>query len=118
MGSIDAMTIAEFLRRLNMEEYASNFLEMKIYYVSDLRHFGDIKQILEEFKIKDIMLAHRMKCMIAGEETAKLDFKYISVAKARQIIRTFISKETDCELIVDCITEDSLTTYQLRDIMC
>ena len=64
------------------------------------------------------MQAHRLKCMIAGESIAKTDFQFLSVAAARQIIRKFISNDTDCEMVVQCIPEDSLTTYQLHDIMC
>jgi hypothetical protein len=35
------MSVAEWLRRLNLDQYAGAFTEKKIYFVSDLRHFQD-----------------------------------------------------------------------------
>lgn len=39
----DEMSVLEYLRRLNLSQYASLFAKKNVYFVTDLRHFQDAK---------------------------------------------------------------------------
>lgn len=45
----EEMSVSEWLRRLNQSQYAKNFSEKKVYFVSDLRHFNDERMFPETF---------------------------------------------------------------------
>jgi len=82
-GSLDEMSVAEYLRRLNLDKYAANFTEQGIYFVTDLRHYANEGEITANLKITKPMHVKRLACMIQGEKITQNDFSLISVATAR-----------------------------------
>jgi len=51
---IDAMTIIEWLRRLNLVKYATQFKKKKIFWVTDLRWFEELGDELEGIDPDDL----------------------------------------------------------------
>ena len=81
--SMDEITVAEWLKRLNLSKYCSNFSEQNVSQISDLRFFGDEGSIEQCFKIKDLMLKKRMAQMINGDKLTKENFALLSNNGAR-----------------------------------
>jgi hypothetical protein len=79
----EEMSVSEWLRRLNQSQYAKNFSEKKVYFVTDLRHFNDERMFPETFKLKERGDINRLIQMIKGEKKTKEDFQLISKNKAR-----------------------------------
>lgn len=68
----DEMTVLEYLRRLNLAQYASLFAKKNVYFVTDLRHFRDEGQFSEQFDLRDD--AKRFSAMMSGDKKTKEDF--------------------------------------------
>jgi len=51
---IDAMTIIEWLRRLNLVKYATQFKKKKIFWVTDLRWFEELGDEFEGIDPDDL----------------------------------------------------------------
>jgi len=54
------MPIVEWLRRLSMEHYAPNFIKHRIFFVSDLRFFGEERLFYEIFEMKEAIDVKRI----------------------------------------------------------
>lgn len=50
------MTVTEYLKRLNLSQYAPKFSEKKMYFLSDLRFYNNEGALETEFGIKDVIL--------------------------------------------------------------
>lgn len=74
--STDEMSVAEWLRRLNMSKYSAAFSEKKVYFVTDLRHFTDPRCFNETFGeiIKERGDSNRITQMMAMEKKIIEDF--------------------------------------------
>jgi hypothetical protein len=116
-ATIDEMSVSEWLRKINMQKYAHIFAKKKIYYVTDLRYFNDEKDLTEKLGITDVMDVKRIQCMIKGDKISKEEFKELSTNGARHIIKKFIGDEDSIENIVENMIPDTLTGFQLRDVM-
>jgi len=73
---------------LNLDKYASKFASKNLYFVTDLRHFQDANQFLDQVNLKED--AKRFISMMFGDAKTKEDFNYLSKNQARQILRKFI----------------------------
>ena len=70
------MSIYEWLRRLNMQQWAPKFKkDLGINRVTDLR-FIDDKQLKETAKVEALTDRKRLLDMIKGEDASKNLFKY------------------------------------------
>jgi chaperone BCS1 len=116
-ASMDEMSVSEWLRRINMQKYAKGFADMKMYYVTDLRYLNDENLLKEKLKIEDIMDVKRIHCMINDDKISKEEFKVLSQNGARHIIKKFIPDNSMVEEIVESMEPDTLTGFQMRDIM-
>jgi hypothetical protein len=90
---------------------------MKMYYVTDLRYINDENLLKEKLKIEDIMDVKRITCMINDDKISKEEFKVLSQNGARHIIKKFIPNNNMVEEIVETLEADTLTGFQMRDIM-
>jgi len=79
--SSEDMTILEYLSRLNLHQHASKFAAKNLYFVTDLRHFQDANQFLDQFDLKED--AKRLISMMFGDQKTKEDFNYVSKNQAR-----------------------------------
>lgn len=77
------MSVSEWLRRLNLSQYAKNFSEKKVYFVTDLRHFNDERMFPDTFSLKERGDITRLMQMMKGEKRIKEDFQLLSKNKAR-----------------------------------
>lgn len=77
------MTITEYLRRLNLSDYAAAFPKNKVFLLSDLRFYGSDAQAKSVFGIEAPMLAKRLADMINDGEQAKADFALLTQSQAR-----------------------------------
>merc|ERR1712173_203306 len=110
------MTVTEYLRRLNLSQYAAAFAKKKVYFLSDLRFHTDEGSMESQFGIKDLMLQKRIVSMVNGDKQVALDFALLSNNQARQIIKQFVMKAELQEQLVDIIETDALSGFQLKDI--
>jgi len=110
------MTVTEYLRRLNLSQYAPAFSKKKVYFLSDLRFHTDEGAMESQFGIKDLMLQKRIVNMINGDKQVALDFALLSHNQARQIIKQFVMKAELQEQLVDLVETDALSGFQLKDI--
>jgi len=51
------------------------------------------------------------------DKSSQNDFKTLSVNGARQIIKKFIVDENTVEKLVECVESETITGFQLKDIM-
>jgi SAM domain (Sterile alpha motif) len=128
---IKDMSINEWLRRLNMHQFAGKFRKDGVKRVSDLKYVGEGE--LTVWGIEALTDRKRVMGMIQGDETAKSLFALQSRSQARTIIAHFLPpvqgdsgssgpsgngldmiKEMD--EILDIIGDEQITGYQLRDI--
>jgi SpoVK/Ycf46/Vps4 family AAA+-type ATPase len=65
---VEDMTITEYLRRLNLSDYAAAFPKNKVFLLSDLRFYGSAGQATSVFGIQAPMLAKRLADMINDGE--------------------------------------------------
>ena len=108
----DEMPIVEWLRRLNMDKYASQFVKQRIYFVSDLTFFKYEGEMYGAFNVdRESGDAKRMANMVQGEAGVKEDFKLMTQNTARQAIRRFVPNPKLCEELVACIPEESLSGF-------
>lgn len=110
------MTILEYLQRLNLDQYASKFASKNLYFVTDLRHFQDENQLLDQLDLQDD--AKRFISMMFGDSKTKEDFNFVSKNQARQAIRKFINNNTVVEKLVEFVDVDVITGHILNDILC
>merc|ERR1712083_384708 len=59
----------------------------------------------------------RIQCMINDDKISKDEFKVLSQNGARHIIKKFIPDNSMVEQIVESMEPDTLTGFQMRDIM-
>ena len=111
------MSVSEWLRKINMQKYANEFAKLKVYYVTDLRYLNNEDLLRDKLGIEDIMDVKRITCMINNDKISKEEFKVLSSNGARHIIKKFIADKNLTEEIVECLEPDTLTGFQLRDIM-
>ena len=70
-----------------------------------------------EFGIPNLIHRFRIAGMISGDKLTKEDFQLLTVASARQIIRRFVQNEVQQEELVECVEEESITGFILKDIL-
>jgi len=78
MHDLADMTITEYLRRLNVSQYAHAFSKKKVYFLNDLRFHADEGTMESKFGIKDIMLQKRIVNMVNGDKKVVEDFALLS----------------------------------------
>jgi len=67
--SVDEMPIVEWLRRLSLDHYAPNFIKHRIFFVSDLRHFGEDEGCFYGiFEMHEAIDVKRLVRMIGGRD--------------------------------------------------
>ena len=94
----DEMTIIEWLNRMNCIKYAKQFLDKRIFFLSDMRFFN----FAEDFKevVTDEDDSSRINSVLEEDELSKKDFQLLTKNSARQIIRLFIINKKLIEQIV------------------
>lgn len=65
---LNDMTVTEYLRRLNLSQYAPAFSKKKVYFLSDLRFYKDEGSMDSQFGIKDMMLQKRIVNMMNDDK--------------------------------------------------
>jgi len=67
-GTVDEMAIVEWLRRLSLEHLAPIFIRHEIFFVSDLRHFGDEREFPVIFPIEEAIDLKRILTMMNTDD--------------------------------------------------
>lgn len=112
---IKDMSINEWLRRLNMHQYAPKFRkDGGVKRVQDLKYIGEGD--LTTYGITAMTDRKRIMEMMNGDETAKMYFALQTRSQARTIIQQFLQESEEIEEILDLIGEEQITGFQLRDI--
>jgi len=109
------MTVTEYLRRLNLSEYAPLFSKKKIFFLSDLRFYQDSGSMMQMFGMNNNQ-ARRMASMMNDEALAVQDFALLSSSQARQILKQFIVNQELLEEAVNLCEHEVITGFQLKDI--
>jgi len=115
LGAHD-MTLTEYLRRLNLSDYAAAFAKKRVFFLSDLRFYGNEGSMAEMFGVVAPLLQKRIVDMINGAAVAKVDFGLLPPNRARQIIRQFVANPELQEELVELCGSEILSGYQLKDI--
>lgn len=112
---IKDMSINEWLRRLNMHQYAHKFRkESGVKRVSDLKYIGEGD--LANFGMTAMTDKKRVMGMISGKDECKAFFALQTRSQARSIVIHYLSDPNDIEEVLDLIGEQQITGWQLRDI--
>jgi len=114
---MDEITVFEYLKRLNLSKYCSNFADQKISQISDLRFFSDEGAMENQFKMKNIMERKRIVQMISGDKLTKDNFALLSVNGAKQILKSYIKNNKMLEEIIECVEPDTISSFELKDVL-
>ncbi|CDW85975.1 mitochondrial chaperone bcs1 [Stylonychia lemnae] len=113
---IKDMSISEWLRRLNMLQYAPKFRkESGIKRVSDLKYIGEGD--LTAYGMTAMIDRKRIMGMISGDEDCKILFALQTQSQARTVLHAFLTSEADIEELLTIIGDEQITGWQLRDIL-
>lgn len=118
--SVAEMTVAEWLDRLNLSKYLAMFTKNQAYLVNELHlhlHMHDKSRLNDDFKFKNKLDEQRVKLMISRASDDKADFQFVTAAQARRKIMKFVKNEAVCDRLVAAIPDDTMTGFQLTDIL-
>lgn len=108
------MSIANWLFRLNLEQFTEGFLNENISTVADLSDISESD--LEKFSLKKAGDKKRILNMINGDEFSKKAFEYMSHQSMRSFLGFFIKNSKEIEGFIKLIPENYITEFHLRDI--
>lgn len=112
------MTIEEWLDRLNLVKFIHLFVKNKVFTVNDLKSHCRDGNFNEGFNFGKFELEkQRLSLMARGDKKAKEGFEYKTIQGCRQILQKFIKNKLIREKLVRYIREDSITGFQLQDIL-
>ena len=77
----------------------------------------DESRLNDNYKFKDKLNEQRIKLMISNKSGDKADFQYVTPQQARRKIQKFVKNETICKILVAAIPEDTVTGFQLNNIL-
>jgi len=115
------MTIAEWLDRLNLYHYVPMFTKNQLYLITELKYHYDetarntLKK--DKFKFKEPLEEMRIKQMLSKDFAGLEDFKYLTEHAARRMLAKYIQNEDILEELVSYVEPDSITGFQLKDII-
>lgn len=113
---IQEMSITDWLRRLNLQEFAPKFKkEGGVKRVSDLRYISEGD--LTTYGIKALTDRKRIMEMMQGNEKVKMLFDMQTRSQARTILSGFLQDSRKIEEVLDLVGDEQMTGYQLRDIL-
>lgn len=119
-GSVAEMTVAEWLDRMNLTKYLEMFTKNQAYLVSELRLHLDIfdkSKLNKNYEFKDKLDEQRIKFMISTDSEEKVEFQWVTPQQARRKIQKFVKNEEITTNLIKAIPENSLTGFQLNDIL-
>lgn len=112
------MRIEEWLDRLNLIEFMHIFVKNKVFTVNDLSNHCQDGNFGEGFDFgKFEQQKQRLSLMARGDKNAISGFEYKSVQGCRQILQKFIKNKLIREKLIRYVNEESLTGYQIQDIL-
>ena len=114
------MTISEWLDRLNLYKYLPMFTKNQVYLMSELRFHRDRKdrkKLNENFKFKEALEEMRIKQILDNDPAGKEDLMYLTEQTGRRMLKKYIHNEEFLEELVSMIEPDSVTGFQLKDIL-
>lgn len=114
------MTVAEWLDRMNLSKYLAMFTKNQAYLVNELKLHLDIhdkSKLNKNYEFKDKLDEQRIKFMISTDSDEKVEFQFVSAQQARRKIQKFVKNEEIITNIIKAIPENSLTGFQLNDIL-
>ena len=112
---IKDMSINEWLRRLNMHQYAHKFrTQAGVKRVADLKYVGEGE--LASFGMTAMIDKKRVMGMIQGKDECKALFALQTRSSARSCVINYLSDPHDIEEILDLVGEEQITGWQLQDI--
>lgn len=110
-NNMNDMTVTEYLRRLNISQYAPNFAKKKVYFLSDLKDYMDEGAMESQFKIEDIMLRKRIMSMMKDDKIVQQDFALLTTNQVRQIVKQFVANPELQEQLVEACGYEVLSGF-------
>ena len=98
------MSIAQWLFRLNLDEFTDGFLKENMRRVINLK--GISEGDLEKFGLKKAGDKKRIMNMIKGDDMSKKAFGYMSHQSIRALLGLFVKDSKEIESIVHLIPEN------------
>ena len=112
------MPVTEWLDRLNLLKYMPMFTKHRVFTVKEINYYvNEQGSFNDSFNFKDTQEQMRLGLMIRGDPSAKEDFEYQTKQGARRIIGKFIKNVDIREDLVKVINDESITGFQLKDIL-
>lgn len=112
------MPVTEWLDRLNLLKYMPMFTKHRVFTVKEINYYvNEQGSFNDSFNFKDTQDQMRLGLMIRGDPSAKEDFEYQTKQGARRIIGKFIKNVDIREDLVKVINDESITGFQLKDIL-
>jgi SAM domain (Sterile alpha motif) len=110
------MTIEEWLDRLNLPQYIIKLKSQNLRRIQDLSNI-DEGILQDQFEVTDMIHLKRILWMMEGKREMIDDFQYQTLHQCRSIISNYVKKNTNLEKILVNIPNQTLTAFQLRDIL-
>lgn len=96
------------------------FTKNQAYLVSELRLHLDLfdkTKLNKNYEFKDKLDEQRIKFMISTDSDEKAEFQFVTPQQARRKIQKFVKNEKIVSNLVAAIPENSLTGFQLNDLL-
>lgn len=94
------------------------FVKNKVFTVNDLGNHCQDGNFSEGFNFGKFELEkQRMSLMARGDKKAKDGFQYKTIQSCRQILLKFIKNKLIREKLIRYIRDESITGFQLQDIL-
>ena len=96
------------------------FTKNQAYLVSELRLHLDLfdkTKLNKNYEFKDKLDEQRIKIMISTDSDEKAEFQFVTPQQARRKIQKFVKNEKIISNLVAAIPENSLTGFQLNDLL-
>lgn len=119
------MTIREWLDRLNLYHYLPMFTKNQVYLIGEIKYHYDKqrrrhrlgRKLNENFKFKEPKEEMRIQQYICNDHAGIEDSKYLTEETARRMLKNYIKNEDLQKEFVDMIEPDTITGFQLKDIL-
>ena len=111
---VSKMNISNWLFRLNLIEYASNFLKENITTVSDLKEISE--KNLEKIGIKKSGDRQRILNMIKNDEDHQRAFEFMPHQSIQSFLGFYLKNSKKIENFLKIIPEEKITEFHLRDV--
>lgn len=120
------MTIREWLDRLNLYSYVPMFTKNQVYLIGELKyHFAKERRhgcaielkLNENFKFKEPLEEMRVGQFLCNDHAGMEDLKYLTEETARRMLKNYIKNEEVQLELVNMIEPDTITGFQLKDIL-